>query len=67
MVVSCRGETGVIEMLLKTEFTEMVKYKSYPIWAVHHEVIRCDYNKSSENYIELNPDWYADKRDFEII
>ncbi len=56
-----------IEMLLKTEFTEMVKYKSYPIWAVPHEVIRCDYNKRSENYIELNPDWYADKRDFKIV
>ena len=38
----------------------------HPGWAEHYESILLDFEEIPSYYIELNIDWYVDKRDFTI-
>lgn len=67
LLVGYVERTEELENLLKKEFFNIARYKSYPLWAIHFDHIRFDYNKSPENYIRLSLEWYADKRDFTIM
>lgn len=67
------SENQTLEEFLKLEFerqdklVEMGYQNLHPCWAEHYESIMFDFDEIPSYYIELNLDWYADKRDFKII
>ena len=66
------SENQTLEEFLKLEFerqdklVEMGYQNLHPCWAEHYESILLDFEEIPSYYIELNIDWYVDKRDFTI-
>ena len=54
------------EFLRQDKEIEMGYQNLHPCWAEHYESILLDFEEIPSYYIELNIDWYADKRDFTI-
>ena len=66
------AENQTLKEFLKIEFerqdrlVEMGYQNLHPCWAEHYESILLDFEEIPSYYIELNIDWYVDKRDFTI-
>lgn len=71
-IIGVLGEKQTLKEFLKIEFerqdrlVEMGYQNLHPCWAEHYESILLDFEEIPSYYIELNIDWYADKRDFTI-
>ena len=71
-IIGVLGEKQTLKEFLKIEFerqdrlVEMGYQNLHPCWAEHYESILLDFEEIPSYYIELNIDWYVDKRDFTI-
>ena len=59
-------EVGGGDSFLMDFLIEMGYQNLHPCWAEHYESILLDFEEIPSYYIELNIDWYVDKRDFTI-
>ena len=65
-------ENETLEGFLRKDFKEISKSiemgdcNEYPVWFNWYENILVDLEKSPQDYIELDSEWYAYKKDFDV-